>query len=144
MKTSLFFLIPISFAFGCAGTLPALGIPTVVSDTAFDLAPEITNPDEFRNAMREAYPPLLRDAGIRGAVVLLLVVDEMGQIQRTSLEQSSGHQALDGMALELAKIIQFNPAQNGGEAVPVSVRVPINLVPPPAGRVTKRRVGYLN
>ncbi|MFH1764815.1 MAG: energy transducer TonB [Gemmatimonadota bacterium] len=143
MKTYFFFLIPIFFAFGCAGTLSVLGMPTVVSDTAFDLAPEITNSDEVRNAMREEYPPLLRDAGIRGAVVLLVFVDEMGQIQRTSLEQSSGHQALDDMALELAKIIQFNPAQNGGKAVPVLVRVPINLVPP-AARAATKRVGYLN
>ena len=144
MKTYFFFLIPILVAFGCAGTFSVVGMPTVVSDTAFDLAPEITNSDEVGNAMREAYPPLLRDAGIGGAVVLLLAVDETGQIQRTSLEQSSGHRTLDDMALELAKIIQFNPAQTGGKAVPVSVRVPINLVPPPARVATRRRIGQLN
>ncbi len=137
MKTSFFFLIPISLAFGCVGTISVLGVPTVVSDTAYDMAPEITNPDEVRNAMRELYPPLLRDAGIRGTVVLLFFVDETGQIQRSSLEESSGDRNLDDIALELAKIIQFNPAQNGGETVPVIVRVPINLVPPPPGRVTR-------
>jgi len=132
-----FFLIPISLAFGCAGTISVLGMPTVVSDTSYDLAPVITNPDEVRNIMREEYPPLLRDAGIRGTVILLVFVDETGRVQRTSLEESSGHPALDDIALEMAKAIQFNPAQNGGEAVPVLVRIPINLVPPPAQRATR-------
>lgn len=137
MRISLF-LTPIFFAFGCAGTISVLGMPTVVSDTAYDLAPEITNPDEVRNAMREEYPPLLRDAGIRGTAILSIFVDETGQIQRTSLKESSGHQALDDVALELAKIFEFNPAQNGGETVPVMVTVPVNLAPPPARAATKR------
>ncbi len=137
MRT-FFFLIPMAVALGCAGTYSVLGIPTVVSDTAYDLAPAITNPDEVRDAMREEYPPLLRDAGIRGTVIMLVFVDDTGQIQRPSLEESSGHRALDDMALELAKIIQFSPAQNGDKAVPVLVRVPINLVPPPAQRATRR------
>jgi len=140
MKT-FFFLIPIALALGCAGTYSVLGMPTVVSDTAYDLAPEITNPDEVRDAMREEYPPLLRDAGIRGTVILSIFVDETGQIQRTSLEESSGHRALDDVALELAKIFQFNPAQNEGKTVPVLVRVPINLAPPPARTATKRVIG---
>ena len=135
------FLLPIALSFGCAGTNSVLGTPTVVSDTAYDLAPEITNPDEVRDAMRREYPPLLRDARIRGTAVLVVFVGEAGQIQHASLEEGSGHKALDDMVLKLAEIIQFNPAQNGSEAVPVLVRVPINLVPPPAGRAVRREIG---
>ena len=128
-------LISFPLAVGCAGAMSVLGMPTVVSDTAYDLAPEIVNPDEVRDAMRQEYPPLLRDAGVRGTSILRLSLDETGQVQQFALEESSSHRALDDMALRLAQVIQFKPAQNGGEAVPVLVTVPLNLVPPPPGRV---------
>ena len=140
MRNLIFLLIPLSVAFGCAGGFSVLGIPTVVSDTSYDLAPGITNSDEVRNAMREEYPPLLRDAGVRGTAVLLVSVDDIGQVQDASLEQGSGHRALDDLALELAKIIQFSPAQIRGNPVPVWVTVPINLTPPAAGRAVRREI----
>jgi TonB family protein len=138
MRNLIVLLIPLSVTLGCAGGFSVLGIPTVVSDTSYDLAPGITNSDEVRNAMREEYPPLLRDAGVRGTAVLLLSVDDIGQVQDASVEQGSGHRALDDLALELAKIIQFSPAQIRGYNVPVWVTVPVNLVPPPARPATRR------
>lgn len=80
-------------------------------------------------------------AGIRGSLVLLASVDESGQVGGVSLEESSGHPALDGLALELSRKIRFNPVRFEGNAVPVSVRLPMTLVPPPPGRVTRRAIG---
>lgn len=143
MRTASFLLFALLVVIGCAGGGSVLGVPTVVSDTAFDLPPEITNPDEVMDAMRDQYPPLLRDARIGGSVVLLASVGEMGRVQNSSLAESSGHQALDQLALELASILRFTPAQHGGRAVRVMVKIPMELVPGPPGRATKR-IRYLN
>ena len=125
---------------GCAGARSVLGTPTVVSIPGVDLPPEVTNPDEVRAAMLEEYPPLLRDAGISGFAVLRLFVNETGQVQQASLEQSSRHQALDAVALTLATIIRFIPAHTGGEAVPVTVTIPLTPVPPPPRRAVRREI----
>jgi TonB family protein len=140
MKAHKLSLVPLLVLLGCAGTLSVLGTPTVVSDTVVQLPPEITNPDAVLKAMRDEYPPLLRDAGIRGSVVLRLFLDDSGQVQLTALDQGSGHPALDELALQLAGLIEFTPAQNEGEAVAVVITVPLDLVPPPPGRARRREV----
>jgi TonB family protein len=144
MKNGPLFLSALLLVPACTGSYPAfLGIPTVVSNTAVEFPPEVTNPEEVREAMRDGYPPLLRDAGIRGSVVLRLTLDETGQVEHTALEQDSGHRALDDLALELAKLIKFLPAQHDGERVPVLITIPLDLVPPPPGPAVKRviRIG---
>jgi TonB family protein len=137
MRNRILFLIQLSVALACAGGPSVLGVPTVVSDTFFDMAPGITNPDEVRDLMHEKYPARFRDAGIGGRAVLLVSVDDMGEVQDASLEQGTGHGALDELALELAGILRFSPAQIGGRPIPVWVTVPINLAPPPVQTAAK-------
>lgn len=140
MRNKILILIQLSVALACAGGPSVLGVPTVVSDTFYDMAPGITNPDEIRDLMREEYPPLLRDAGIGGRAVLLISVDDMGQVQDASLERGTGHEALDELALELAKMFRFSPAQIGGRPIPIWVTVPINLTPPTAQPATRGEI----
>lgn len=125
---------------GCGPGFTVLGTPTVVSGTAYDLPPEVTNSAEILRTMQREYPPLLRDARIRGKVILRLSVDEGGGVQRVGLEEGSTHPALDELALELARTIEFTPAQAGGESVPVIVRVPMELIPPAPGRAVRREI----
>lgn len=143
MKSYPWFLIPAFVLLGCAGGFSVLGTPTVLSDVAVDLLPEVTNAREIQRTMGREYPPLLRDAGIGGRVVLRLSVDEAGAVQRVALEESSTHRALDEVAVELARMVRFKPAERAGEAVPVLISVPLDLIPPspqPA-RAVRRGIG---
>lgn len=139
MKRFFFFLILVSLAYGCAGTTGVLGPPTFVSGTANDLAPEVTNPDEVLKAMHARYPPLLRDAGIRGRAIILLSVDENGEVRQVSLDESSGDRALDEIAQEVAWTIRFKPPELDDPPAPARVRIPIHLIPPTAVRAQRRR-----
>jgi TonB family protein len=87
--------------------------------TPFTVAPDIINRDEVIAALKKAYPPLLKEAGIGGEVRVFLFIDETGSVQTTRIGPSSGHQQFDDAALAVASLYQFSPALNRDEIVAV-------------------------
>jgi protein TonB len=87
----------------------------------------VKNPDELARAMEREYPALLRDAGIGGRVIVHFFIDENGAVQNAVLAESSGHRALDEVALRIAPIIEFTPALNRDRRVPVWIRLPVTF-----------------
>jgi protein TonB len=77
--------------------------------------------------MEAEYPPLLRDAGIGGTATVWFFLDETGTVRRVLLDDSSGHQALDDAAMRVAGQIEFTPARNRDEPVPVWIALPITF-----------------
>jgi TonB family protein len=95
--------------------------------TPFTVRPDIRNRDEVARALEREYPPLLRDAGISGSVQVWFLIDETGQVRRTIVNRSSGHEALDEAALRVAAAIQFTPALNRDTPVTVWISLPITF-----------------
>lgn len=95
--------------------------------TPFTVAPTIVNREEVVAAMVDAYPPLLRDAGIGGTVIVYFFINEDGVAEDTRVHESSGHEALDRAAIEVAEVYRFTPALNKSEEVPVWVQFPITF-----------------
>lgn len=93
--------------------------------TPYTVQPDITNRAEVSAALEREYPPLLRDAGIGGSIQVWFYIDETGQVKRTQVKESSGHQALDQAAIMVASLIRFTPALNGEKRVPVWISLPI-------------------
>lgn len=95
--------------------------------TPMDVEPVLQNAQEVASELGRAYPPLLRDAGIGGTVLVWFFIDENGRVQNTEINQSSGHEALDGIAVEIADLYEFSPALNRDERVRVWVSIPIHF-----------------
>jgi TonB family protein len=95
--------------------------------TPYTVRPDIRNRAEVARALEAEYPPLLRDAGIGGTVQIWFLMDENGVVQKTLMNESSGHQALDEAALEVAAGIEFTPALNRDKPVPVWISLPITF-----------------
>lgn len=95
--------------------------------TPYTVAPDRINDAEIVRALEREYPPLLRDAGIGGTVVVWFFIDERGVVRNQFVQESSGHQALDEAALRVAPIFRFTPALNRDQAVPVWVTFPITF-----------------
>ena len=108
------------------GLAPA-DIEAAPTFTPFTVRPELTNSRAVGDAMEEAYPPLLRDAGIGGTVDVWFLIDEEGHVVRTQVDKSSGHKALDDAALTVANMIEFGPAFNRDKPVPVWISLPITF-----------------
>ena len=99
---------PTTFDDNPIGTLPPppLGQTNVSDQPAFtphEVKPELRNRTEFARALERRYPPLLRDAGIGGTVLLWVRLDETGEVLDTRLITSSGHDSLDQLAQELMR-----------------------------------------
>jgi protein TonB len=95
--------------------------------TPYTVAPRILNVDAVQRAMVREYPALLRDAGIGGTVRVWFFIDEEGRVGDRRIEQSSGHQALDDVALAVAEVYRFSAAMNRDARVPVWVVFPITF-----------------
>jgi protein TonB len=95
--------------------------------TPYTVRPDIKNRTEVARALEREYPPLLRDAGIGGTVQVWFFIDEQGRVQRTQVNESSGHKALDDAAIAVAGIIEFTPALNRDKRVPVWISLPITF-----------------
>jgi TonB family protein len=95
--------------------------------TPYTVAPRILNVDEVQRAMVREYPALLRDGGIGGTVRVYFFIDENGQVGDTRIDQSSGHAALDEVALSVAGVFRFSPALNRDRPTPVWVSFPITF-----------------
>ena len=95
--------------------------------TPYTVAPNYTNANDVRRALEREYPPLLRDAGIGGTVRVWFFIDRGGKVQKASVNESSGSEALDEAALRVAPIFEFTPAMNRDKAVPVWVSLPITF-----------------
>lgn len=95
--------------------------------TPFTVAPDIKNLAQVQRALEREYPAILRDAGIGGTVQVWFFIDENGRVQRTRVQQSSGHTSLDEAALRVADVFEFTPALNRDKRVPVWVAFPITF-----------------
>jgi len=95
--------------------------------TPFTVKPDIKNRGEVQRALEREYPPLLRDAGIGGRILVWFFIDENGRVQQTQIKESSGHKALDEAALQVANVFEFTPALNRDKKVPVWIALPITF-----------------
>lgn len=95
--------------------------------TPYTVAPELKNRDEVRDALLREYPPMLRDAGIGGTVIVWFFIDENGKVLKAQINKSSGYPMLDAAAIRIANIYRFTPALNRDRRVKVWVSIPIQF-----------------
>jgi TonB family protein len=96
--------------------------PRALSDSGI---PTLLNPVVIAQALQRYYPPLLRDAGVGGEVLVWFYVNERGLVEKTRLKRSSGHEALDDAALKVAELMRFAPAMKDGQPVAAWIDLPI-------------------
>jgi TonB family protein len=110
---------------GSSGTGPGSAADASHPFTVYTVEPELRNRTEVSRTLQRAYPPLLRDAGIGGTVIVWLLVDETGTVLRADVKQTSSHPALDDAAIKVALTMKFSPALNRDQKVKVWVALPI-------------------
>ncbi len=93
--------------------------------TPMTVRPEIRNRGEVQAALMREYPPILRDAGIGGTVVVWFFITEDGIVQDKRVSQTSGQIQFDEAALKVADVFRFSPALNRDQRVQVWIEVPI-------------------
>jgi protein TonB len=82
---------------------------------------------EYTRAPTPTYPPISLRLREMGDLLLRVLVNEQGKVERAEVQKSSGHQRLDNAAREAALRAAFKPYMDGGRAVPVWVVVPFSF-----------------
>ncbi len=95
--------------------------------TPFTVAPEVVNRQEIGAALEAEYPPLLREAGVGGTVLIHLFINEEGEVENALVAESSGHAPLDQAALRVGHRFELTPALNRDQPVPVWIQIPITF-----------------
>lgn len=80
------------------------------------------------------YPAELYSRRVQGNVTLRLFVDSTGAVvpDSTSVEEGSGHDALDSAAVLGSRELRFTPARRRGDAIAVSLLYPVYFRHPEA------------
>jgi TonB family protein len=89
--------------------------------------PVLANADEVSRALMREYPAVLRDAGIGGAPVIWIHIGETGAVDATQVHQTSGYEALDQAAMNVAMAMRFTPAYNRDVVTATWVQIPIRF-----------------
>ena len=127
-------IAPTTFADNPVDDLP----PPPTNDGAVDLSrgpsftpmtvtPEVLNRREIEAALMRMYPPILRDAGIGGTVIVWFYISKEGRVLQRQVSTSSSHVQLDEAALEVADVFRFSPAVNREDIVEVWIEIPITF-----------------
>ncbi len=97
----------------------------------YDVPPRLTNSRQVQQVLEREYPPLLKESGIGGEVIVWLYISEEGEVidrqVRVDPPGTSGYDALDAAALEGADVMEFTPAQNRDKTTAVWVQIPITF-----------------
>jgi len=108
-------------------TATSVDIASAPTFTPMTVRPEIRNRSAVIQAMERGYPPILRDAGIGGQVLVWFFINEQGRVIDNRVANSSGNAQLDEAALRVASIYEFTPALNRDQVVSVWVQIPITF-----------------
>ncbi len=111
---------------------PGPSAPAVPDSTgAYELAdvetvPTLANRAEVVREISRVYPPALRDQGITGTVSLRFSVDTLGVPGEPVVERSSRPE-LASAALQVVRLMRFEPATVKGKKVRVWVTLPVSF-----------------
>jgi protein TonB len=111
-----------------AETTPEVDIPIAPAIeeqpvfTPYEVAPVL-----IKGSVRLVYPELLKKAGIEGTVLLWILIDEAGTVQKVQVFKSSGNTALDDSAVRAYTNARFTPAYSRDIPVKVWVQWPVKF-----------------
>ncbi len=95
--------------------------------TPMTVRPRLRNPEAVQAGLQEQYPSSLREQGVGGTSNVWILIDGEGAVQRVLVNESSGWDEMDRAALDVARSMEFTPAYNRDQRVPVWVALDITF-----------------
>jgi len=89
--------------------------------------PVLMNPDDVAREVAREHPPALREAGIGGVSHLWIHLDARGVVDAALIHETSGYEALDRAAVNVARTMVFNPAMSDEGPITAWVQIPIRF-----------------
>ncbi len=87
----------------------------------------VTSMPVLISQVRIPYPPKAKQAGIEGAVVMDMIIDDQGKVRQVTLVRGPGYD-LNDAAINAMKQVQFRPGKIGDKNVAVKFRYTYRFV----------------
>lgn len=98
--------------------------PDINAFVPVEQQPAPVNMDQFKKAL--GYPPIAREMGIEGQVVVRVLVDKFGNYKKHKVI-SSPHQSLTKAVEDNLTMLKFTPGIQAGKPIQVWVNVPVRF-----------------
>jgi protein TonB len=117
---------------GQAESLAAHSVPSCQgnpsSDTTVYDTTQVSRRPEILSGPRPQYPDELRSQGVSGRVVLSIIINADGALERRSIERVfSDHPDFEKSAIQYVRGAVYSPGCREGQAVRVRARIPIDF-----------------
>jgi protein TonB len=116
--------------FGISSFGMSLAATVAFAAAALGCKPEdttVTQPVALSDSNPVRYPVALWDEHIEGETVLLVNVNEYGDVDSTRVEKTSGHVAFDSAASTGARKMRFPPGRRGEHISAMWTRMPVRF-----------------
>ena len=90
---------------------------------------------EYLVGEKPPYPKQAERNGWAGTVLLNLLINTRGEVEKVGIAKSSGYRLLDQQARQSVSVWRFKPARRNGVAIAVTVQQPIIFRPTPPEKV---------
>jgi protein TonB len=88
--------------------------------------PQLASPRDAQRILERMYPPRLRDGGVTGRTMVVLVVDGTGTVVPGSVTvRETSHEGFRDAAIRAAERFRFRPATRNGQPYAAFVSLPI-------------------
>ena len=104
-------------------SLPATTAPVAVEGRG----PMVKATANYRRNPEPAYPLAARKRRLEGQVILTVIVDPRGHVEKVTVRKSSGHALLDQAASDAVRDWEFEPARIDQVPVTSEVEVPVRF-----------------
>jgi len=110
--------------FGCSTSISAQAKSSKTDKDIFEYKDLEVKP-EILKKVSPYYPEIARKSGTQGVVIVKVLIDKKGIVEKTELFKSI--ETLDEAALKAAKQYQFKPGKYKGKAVKVWMNIPFKF-----------------
>jgi TonB family protein len=101
---------------------------------AYEVEPVLTNQKELGNVLRRVYPSSYRATGLDVTALLWVYVARDGSVSASEVLKSTGYDAFDQAAEQVADAMKFDPATAGGQPVAVWIQRAVHFKSGESGR----------
>jgi TonB family protein len=95
--------------------------------TPYTVAPRMRDPRPAERIARQKYPPIMKQAGIGGTILLWAFLDTNGVVKNCVVSETSGYGELDRAAMAAMLEFTFVPALHFDRHVPAWIEMPITF-----------------
>ena len=82
---------------------------------------------EYKRTSPPIYPRLAKKRGFQGVVILEILVNRRGSVEKINISESSGHRLLDDAAVTAAKKWRFTPGFDGTQSIKMWIKAPVHF-----------------